>query len=249
MKLIWATRNIQKTVFIPTRLFSRNIASRNTANATLAESNTSLNSEKKSQVTESKVRTFKATTEKIFIKKEPVNSRTLLINRLAFNLGDEDLKKVFQSFGTIEKILISTDTITKRSKGHGEIIFSTALSAKRAFQQMQGYVMNDLPIRLLLKSDRKIRQQIKYDILCIKNLPYDITESDIMSVLVRHQALRCGLVKSPITNENLGYGFVRFSSAEAAVKALNDLKDLNFKGRKVKLSCAEPKQHHYEYIV
>lgn len=250
MKLVWVNRDIHKTVFMPTRLFSRNITLRNNdTKVTFNESSATLNSEKNYQVTEDKVQTFKTAAKKNFVKKEPQNSRTLLVNKLALNLKDEDLKKVFQSFGTIEKFSISIDTGTNRSKGHGEIVFSTALSAKRAFQQMQGYVMNDFPIRLLLKSDRKNHQRIQYDVLCIKNLPYDITESDIMSVFVRHQALRCGLIKAPVTHRSLGYGFVRFSSAEAAEKALNELKDLKIKGRKIKLSCAEPKQHNYEYIV
>ncbi|ODV86752.1 hypothetical protein CANARDRAFT_6324 [[Candida] arabinofermentans NRRL YB-2248] len=186
--------------------------------------------------------------------------RTLLINKLSFTLTEEDIVKAFKPIGGVSKVKIerdiknpdsATESIGK-SKGYGQIEFETAELAKQALHEMQGLVLNNLPITIRPLSELKVStssNQAGYHILYIRNLPYSTTESDIMDVFGPLQAIRCGLARAPITQYSLGYGFIRFSNAEAAVKALRVTKGTMFKDRRAKISLAKPESHGYKYIV
>src|SRR3989344_5513361 len=60
----------------------------------------------------------------------------LYIGNLSFDISDEELKKVFSSFGEIEEATIIKDKFSGRSKGFGFVTFKDEESAKQAISEM-----------------------------------------------------------------------------------------------------------------
>lgn len=174
-----------------------------------------------------------------------------MVNKLAFDLTEQELEKAFEPIGSVADVEIVKDETTQRSEGHGSIVFQDAQHARRASIEMQGLVLHNLPIRLQVKSEARYKslEERSYEVLFIKNLPYDATESELMTIFAPFHALRCGLGRAPMTEKNLGYGYVRFSSKEAALKALKGARGKEIDGRTLKVSFARPKPGNYDYIV
>jgi RNA recognition motif-containing protein len=79
--------------------------------------------------------------------------------------------------------------------------------------------------------------------LYIGNLSYSTTEEEIVELLSPFgTADSVQLIKDRHTGQSKGFGFVEMndnSEADAAIKGLNDS---NFKGRKIKLNQAQPRE-------
>ncbi len=178
-------------------------------------------------------------------------NQKLVLSKLAFDLEEEELKKAFEPIGGVTSVEIARNPKTGKSRGYGTMVFETAQLAKRASIEMQGLVLHNKPIITRVKSEMRYEgiQSKKYEILHIKNLPYDMTNEDLLKLFAPYEALRSGIAKAPITRKNLGYGYVRFSSANSAHRALLKTKGLTFHDRKLKIAFAEPKYHNYRFIV
>lgn len=171
------------------------------------------------------------------------------MSQLPYQIKKEDLEKVFERYGPIKELHLPMTAGRTHAKGFGKIVFSDRKNAHRASVQMQGYVMDNMPMKLVLGTEMEAMKDRGYDVVMLKNLAYDVEEEEIMKVMRPYQALRIGLPRSPIKKECLGYGYVRFASVSAAEKALKELKNVSFRGRRVRMYFAEPKDHEYRFIV
>lgn len=176
-------------------------------------------------------------------------TQTVYISQLSYDVTKEDIQKLFERYGPIEEIHLPMTTGRKHIKGNGRLIFSDAKNARRAAVQMQSYVMKNMPIKLTLGTEFQQRRKSEYDVLMLKNLPYNITEEDLLKIFRSYQVLRIGLPKSPIKDQCLGYGYARFASLEAANKAIKELNNVEVHGRNIRIYYAEPKDHQYKFIV
>ena len=176
-------------------------------------------------------------------------ARVVYMSQLPYDVTKEQLNQVFERYGPIEEIHLPMTKGREHVKGYGRMVFADEKNARRAAVQMQCYVINNRPIRLTLGPDLKEKQKTKYDVVMLKNLSYEAKEDELMKVLRPYQALRVGLPRSPIKNECLGYGYVRFASPEAAERAIEALNRQTVCGRKIRMHLAEPKEHHYRFIV
>ncbi|KAG0683349.1 hypothetical protein C6P40_003759 [Pichia californica] len=181
-------------------------------------------------------------------KREP-NNKALYVSQLPFDISKDQLTEIFKSYGPIQTVYLPLNKGKENSRRRGRVIFENERNARRASIQMQGYVINNVPIKLTLATDVKVKKEIKYDIVMLKNLPYDSEEEEIMKILRPYQALRIGLPRSHVNNECLGYGYVRFASPHAAERAIEKLKNIKYKDRKIRMHMAEHKQHNYKFVV
>lgn len=175
--------------------------------------------------------------------------RTVYMTQLPYEITKEELSEIFKRYGPLESIHIPKNKGKTHARGDGNIVFSDARNAYRASVQMQGYVLNNKPIKLLLGSSFQKKINEKYDVVMLKNLSYSTEELDIMEILRPYQVLRVGLARSPIKKECLGYGYARFANPDIAAKALDELKNVKVKGRKLRMHFAEKKAHDYKFIV
>lgn len=195
------------------------------------------------------LKTFSEREKGIKQNKYPLD-RVVYMSDLPYSVTKEDIEKVFERYGPIEELHIPKTAGKEHAKGYGRIVFADKQNARRASIQMQGYVIDNRPIKLELGIEAKKKENISYDIVMLNNLPYDADEEELMKILRPYQALRIGIPRSPIKRECLGYAFVRFATESAASNALKKLKNsLKLNGRKIRLILAEPRNHHYKHIV
>lgn len=189
------------------------------------------------------------------LKDEPKKKKNLdnvvYMSQVSYDISRDQILDIFKRYGPISEVHLPMTKGKGHAKGYGRIVFDDKNNARRAAVQMQSYVINNMPIKLTLGTDLEKKKAItkSYDVVMIKNLAYDVEEEDIMKILRPYQALRIGLIRAPMKNICLGYGYVRFASSNAAIKALEELKNFSIKGRKVRMHMAEPKDHHYSFAV
>lgn len=78
----------------------------------------------------------------------PNTEARLYVGSLHFSLTDENVKSVFEPFGEIEYVDLHREPGTGKSKGFCFIQFKHAEDAKRAREQMNGFVLADRAIRV-----------------------------------------------------------------------------------------------------
>lgn len=64
--------------------------------------------------------------------------KKIYVGNLSFNMDDQTLSGLFQSFGTVESVKIITDRDTGRSKGFAFVEMSTDAEATSAIEQLNG---------------------------------------------------------------------------------------------------------------
>ncbi|MBS3085267.1 RNA-binding protein [Candidatus Pacearchaeota archaeon] len=62
----------------------------------------------------------------------------LYVGNLPFSVTNEELKKLFASYGEIEESTIISDKFSGRSKGFGFVTFSDNADGKKAVSEMNG---------------------------------------------------------------------------------------------------------------
>lgn len=60
------------------------------------------------------------------------------VGNLSFKISEEDLKKLFESFGEIVEITLIKDKFSGRSKGFGFVTFAKDDDANKAIKEMNG---------------------------------------------------------------------------------------------------------------
>lgn len=180
----------------------------------------------------------------------PNQKLTVQVTHVPFTALPEMVVEPFKRFGKIEYVHVPYNDKKGTIKGIAFVKFEDPLAAKRAAVQLNGFVIDDFPIRTRLASDKSHLEVVPYEILMLKNLAYDTQDEDVMRVFRAYQALRVGLRRAPVGDRPcLGYGFVRFGTVSAATRALETLQGLSIRGRQIRLKYAKPMDHNYSFIV
>ncbi|KAH7637252.1 RNA-binding protein 39-like protein Caper [Dermatophagoides farinae] len=79
---------------------------------------------------------------------------SLYVGSLHFNITEEMLRGIFEPFGKVEKIELSRDTETNRSKGYGFVHFKDADDAKKAIEQLNGFELAGRPMKVNYVTER-----------------------------------------------------------------------------------------------
>ncbi|KAI9002311.1 hypothetical protein BC832DRAFT_532885 [Gaertneriomyces semiglobifer] len=78
----------------------------------------------------------------------------LYVGSLHFSLTEDDLRTVFQPFGTIDQIQLHKDPETGRSRGFAFVQYRNPSDAKQALEQMNGFEIMGRPIKVGHISDK-----------------------------------------------------------------------------------------------
>ena len=73
----------------------------------------------------------------------------LYVGNLPFSVTNEELKKLFASYGEIEESTIISDKFSGRSKGFGFVTFSDNADGKKAVSEMNGKDIQGRQIKVI----------------------------------------------------------------------------------------------------
>jgi len=62
----------------------------------------------------------------------------IYVGNLSYDAGENDLRKVFEEFGTVESVKVVMDRYTNRSKGFGFVEMTNDDEAKKAIEELDG---------------------------------------------------------------------------------------------------------------
>lgn len=154
---------------------------------------------------------------------------------------DEKLKDMFKEFGEISsaKVAIEENGETKKSKGFGFVAFETAEAAEKAVEAMNGKEINGRQLyvgRAQKKAERQAELKKKYEEvkaqrmnkyagvnLYVKNLDDQIDDEKLRREFQAFGSITSAKVMSDSHGRSKGFGFVCFSTAEEATKAVTDM--------------------------
>ena len=79
----------------------------------------------------------------------------IYVSNIAFNATTDDLRQLFESYGTVDKVNIITDRDTGQSRGFGFVEMPDSTAAKAAMQGLNG---KELDGRALTVNEAKPRE-------------------------------------------------------------------------------------------
>ena len=180
-----------------------------------------------------------------------IGNNGLYVKCFPSSYGEEDIKKLFKEFGEINYVKVETD-LNKRKFAF--LIYSSPESAIKAKEAMNGkkidkqeeglYVdllqkKNDRK-RLLTTKIREINSKLNQDFkncnLHVKNLPHELTEDNLKKIFSQYGEIKSVKISRYIlvtkdkdelkeSEESRGFGFVCFTQAESAKKAMEALNE------------------------
>nr|CAD1828724.1 unnamed protein product [Ananas comosus var. bracteatus] len=65
-------------------------------------------------------------------------SSEIFVSRLSFYTTEEEFRKAFAPFGTIEEARLIRDARTQRPKGYGFVLYASEAEAQKAIKAMDG---------------------------------------------------------------------------------------------------------------
>ena len=86
-------------------------------------------------------------------------AKKIYVGNLQFAATDDDLQKLFSTFGEIESVKIITDAATGRSKGFGFIAMSSEAAAQKAISALHSTAFMDRTITVSEARPQKSRQK------------------------------------------------------------------------------------------
>ncbi|KAF4236458.1 hypothetical protein CNMCM6805_007564 [Aspergillus fumigatiaffinis] len=186
---------------------------------------------------------------------EPVVTSTLFVKNLNFSTTNEKFTEVFRPLDGFVSARIKTKPDPKRpgqtlSMGFGFVDFRTKAQAQAALAAMNGYKLDqhELVVRASNKAMDAAEERSREDTakkiaarrtkIIIKNLPFQATKKDVMSLFGAYGQLRSVRVPQKFDRSARGFGFADFVSAREAENAMDALKNTHLLGRRLVLEFA-----------
>jgi RNA recognition motif-containing protein len=72
----------------------------------------------------------------------------LFVGNLASNRTPDDLRTLFQTYGSVEGVEIMTDPETRYSRGFAFVEMTNDVEAKKAISHLNGMILGGKPIRV-----------------------------------------------------------------------------------------------------
>ncbi|KAF7729888.1 Protein phosphatase PP2A regulatory subunit B [Apophysomyces ossiformis] len=180
------------------------------------------------------------------------------VKNLVLDIGEEELRRLFIRFGPIDSVMIQKDEFGV-SKGFGFINFEYHEDAERAVQEMhdKDYLGKRLFVsRAQKKSERedelrKQYEQAKLDKLSkfqgvnlyVKNLADEVDDDRLRDEFIRYGIITSAkIMRDEKTGTSKGFGFVCFSSADEATKAVAEMNGRMVANKPIYVALAQRKE-------
>ena len=82
----------------------------------------------------------------------------IYVGNLSYDAGENDIRKVFEEFGTVESVNIIIDRYTDRSKGFGFVDMNDDEEAKKAIKELDGKDHLGRPLKVNMAKPREDRR-------------------------------------------------------------------------------------------
>ena len=177
----------------------------------------------------------------------------IFIKNLDPAIDNKDLHDTFSTFGKILSCKIATDDFGA-SKGYGFVHFETTHAAESAIKNVNGMLLNDRKVFVGLHVPKQDRQskadelKANFTNIYVKNIDLEATETEFEDLFKKYGSITSATLSKDSEGKSRGFGFVNFEDHEAAAKAVEELNDSDFKGKKLYVGRAQKKYEREEEL-
>jgi polyadenylate-binding protein len=177
----------------------------------------------------------------------------IFIKNLDEMIDNKALHDTFAAFGTVLSCKVATDD-RGVSKGYGFVHYETAEAADAAIKAVNGMLLNDKKVYVGHHISRKERQskldemRSQFTNLYVKNLDSEVTQEQFEELFKKFGNVTSAVVSVDEEGKSKGFGFVNYEKHEEAQKAVDELNDTDFLGKKLFVARAQKKAEREEEL-
>lgn len=177
----------------------------------------------------------------------------VFIKNLDTAIDNKALHDTFAAFGSILSCKVAQDEFGN-SKGYGFVHYETAESAANAIKAVNGMLLNDKKVFVghhIAKKDRQSKfeeMKANFTNVYVKNIDPEVSDQEFHDLFAKYGEITSSSVSRDDSGKNRGFGFVNFSTHEAAAAAVEALNDLEFHGQKLYVGRAQKKHEREEEL-
>ncbi|XP_021769597.1 33 kDa ribonucleoprotein, chloroplastic-like [Chenopodium quinoa] len=185
---------------------------------------------------------------------DSVDDCRLFVGNLPYSMTSDQLSEVFAEAGQVRFIEIIYDKVTDRSRGFGFVTMGSVDEAKEAIRMFDGSQVGGRTVRVNFPEvprggERKVMgpklqsSNVGYvdtpHKLYAGNLGWGITSQGLREAFANQEGfLSAKVIYERASGRSRGFGFITFSTADAAESALTTMNGVELEGRPLRLNMA-----------
>jgi len=178
----------------------------------------------------------------------------IFIKNLDAAIDNKALHDTFVAFGNILSCKVAQDE-HGNSKGYGFVHYETDEAASQAIKHVNGMLLNEKKVYVghhIPKKDRQSKfeeMKANFTNVYVKNIAADVTDDEFRELFEKFgDVTSSSIARDNETGKSRGFGFVNFTTHEAASKAVDDLNGNDFHGQELYVGRAQKKHEREEEL-
>jgi polyadenylate-binding protein len=178
----------------------------------------------------------------------------VFIKNLDVAIDNKALHDTFAAFGNILSCKVAQDE-QGNSKGYGFVHYETDEAAAQAIKHVNGMLLNEKKVYVghhIPKKDRQSKfeeMKANFTNVYVKNINPEVTDDQFRELFEKFgDVTSSSLARDNETGKSRGFGFVNFTTHEAAAKAVEDLNGKDFHGQELYVGRAQKKHEREEEL-
>lgn len=177
----------------------------------------------------------------------------VFIKNLDVAIDNKALHDTFAAFGNILSCKVAQDE-HGNSKGYGFVHYETDEAAGQAIKHVNGMLLNEKKVYVGYHIPKKDRQskfeemKANFTNVYIKNIANEVTDDQFRELFERYGDITSSSLARDPDGKSRGFGFVNYTTHEAAWKAVDELNNLDFHGQELYVGRAQKKHEREEEL-
>jgi polyadenylate-binding protein len=177
----------------------------------------------------------------------------VFIKNLDVAIDNKALHDTFAAFGNILSCKVAQDE-NGNSKGYGFVHYETDEAASQAIKHVNGMLLNEKKVYVghhIPKKDRQSKfeeMKANFTNVYVKNINTEATDEEFRDLFAQFGDVTSSSLARDQEGKSRGFGFVNFTTHEAAAKAVDDLNNRPFKGQDLYVGRAQKKHEREEEL-
>ncbi|KAI9310890.1 hypothetical protein BX666DRAFT_2003604 [Dichotomocladium elegans] len=176
--------------------------------------------------------------------KRKLSGGNIFVKNLDPSITSKSLRDTFAQYGSIVSCKVVQDS-QGQSKGYGFILYDTVEAAENAIRHVNGTTIHDRELYVghhIPKRERQQQQRTqRFTNVYVKNLMPDIKEEELKDLFSGFGPILTVLIQRDELGHSKGFGFVNFERHEDAERAVQQMNDAEYIGRRLIVSRAQKK--------
>ncbi|KAL2208231.1 polyadenylate binding protein [Sarocladium strictum] len=177
----------------------------------------------------------------------------VFIKNLDVAIDNKALHDTFRAFGHILSCKVAQDE-NGNSKGYGFVHYETDEAAQNAITAVNGMLLNDKKVYVghhIPKKDRQSKfeeMKANFTNIYVKNISAEVTDDEFRELFEKYGDVTSSSLARDQEGKSRGFGFVNYTTHEAAYKAVDELNNKDFHGQDLYVGRAQKKHEREEEL-